>query len=126
MSAHTHGRKMSEYLRHDGKTSDVANGAEIQLDCNSGYQVVEMDGTGTRTIGAPTDFAVGSMLLLNYVTDGGTMAVTFASGVDDGGTNETVTFTDTGDFALFVVVRDTGERLWRLVNTGADGGVTLS
>ncbi len=126
MSAHTHGRKMSEYLRHDGKINDVASGGVLPLDCNAGYQVVEMKGTGTKTVDAPSDFAVGSMLLLNYVTDGGTMAVTFAAAVTDTGSEDAVTFTDAGDFALFVVVSATGTKKWRIVNTAADGGVTFS
>lgn len=124
--SHTYGRKMSEYLQHDGATADAASGSALPLDCNKGYQTVTMKGTGTRTVDAPADFAIGSQLLLVYDTDGGTMAVTFAAGVTDTSSEDVVTFTDAGDFALFVVVSVTGTKTWRIVNTAADGGVTFS
>jgi hypothetical protein len=74
----------------------------------------------TRTVAIPT--YIGQRLTLHHDTDGGAIAITFASAINQAG-NTIGTFTEVDDFLELVGVTKGGTRCWRIV---ANDGVALS
>ncbi len=82
----------------------------------SGYVSLVSTGAETRTLAAPT--FIGQELLLYFKTDGGDCVVTCATTVNETA-NNTITFTDTGEYISLVAVEEGANLRWRAV--GNDG-----
>lgn len=87
---------------------------------SSGVCNMTSAGSETRTVAIPS--FIGQRLTLCHDTDGGAIAITFASAINQTG-NTVATFTEVKDFLELVAVTIGGTRAWRVV---ANDGAVLS
>lgn len=118
MGAHNDHYKMGACLGSDALIEDPGAGGTIVVDPEAGYQVCKIT-TATsesRTIPAPpAGIEVGSRLVVNFVTDGGTLTVEFSDTTNTiDGTNYVVTMADSGDYCEFVIRDVNGTKAWTL------------
>lgn len=101
---------------------DPGDGGNI-LGNQSGYVRLVTAGAETRTLDDPT--FEGQELLLIFETDGGDCVITSDSAVNQAG-NNTITFSDAGEFLLLVGARDgAGGYEWRRVAGDGDALSTV-
>lgn len=101
------------------KITDPGNGGAIPV-THSGVCSMTSTGADTRTLAVPT--FDGQELGLCHDVDGGSIAVTVASGINEAG-NTTITFTDVDEAIFLKAVRKAGVLRWQVVG---NGGTTLS
>lgn len=75
----------------------------------------------TRTLSQPT--RAGAVIEIGMKTDGGDITLTVTGGYDESGST-TFTFSDPGQFAIFVSFDVSGTITWRKVSDHGVGGVT--
>lgn len=84
---------------------------------SAGYVNLVSAGAETRTMAAP--IWVGQEIQLNFITDAGDVVVTVASTVNQTG-NNTITFADIGDMAVYRATQTGTDLEWReVMNDGA-------
>ena len=103
----------------DGKIGDPGNTFKAIPVNDSGHVALVTAGAETRTLADAA--APGLTLDLYFKTDGGNCVITSASPVNQAG-NNTITFTDIGEYVRLVSIEDGADFEWRVVVTNFTGG----
>ncbi len=117
MSAH---RSLQDIFLADD-VPDLGNASVITVDRSPVYIGLISLGVETRTLARPP--RVGAIVTLFFKTNGGNITLTVTGGFNEDG-DTTFTFSDSGQFAMFVGCYDGSTYFWRKISDYSTASVT--
>lgn len=117
------GHKVLFDIHRAEQALDRGNASTIICDRSPMYVGLISAGAETRTLGRPTN--VGEIITLVHKTDGGDITLTVTGGYNENG-DTTFTFSDPGQFAMFVSGYDGTSFFWRMFANHNDSQLLTS